>query len=88
MDKKETTCPLKAKVSGEEAAKRLQKFIVPLESGITLTKFTEAIGYTGGDVRSLRKALATNGMKTVEFGGKNYILQKDALALFAAIFGK
>ena len=86
--KPEVVCSLKAKVSAEEAAKRMDKFVVPLDSGITLTKFTEVIGYTGGDVRSLRKALAANHMTTVEYDGKKYIRYRDAMELLTAIYGK
>lgn len=80
-------CPLKAKVTAEEAARRIAKFAIPLESGVTLTKFTEAIGYTGGDVRSLRKALAANNIATVEYGGKNYIRYSDAAKLLQVVYG-
>jgi len=78
---------LKAKVTAKEAKSRLAKSIVTLCEGVTLTKFTEALGYTGGDVRSLRKTLADNGIKTVEFNKKQYIAKKDAVALLDAIVG-
>lgn len=79
---------LKAKVPILTAAERVDKFIVPLGYGITLTKFTEVIGYTGGDVRTLRKTLADNGMATVEYQGRNYVKYGDAMRILEAIYGQ
>ena len=79
---------LKAKVTSEEAAKRMDKFIVPLGYGITLTKFTEVIGYTGGDVRTLRKTLAENNMALVEYQGRQYIKYGDAMMILETIYGE
>jgi ATP-dependent protease HslVU (ClpYQ) ATPase subunit len=78
---------LKAKIPAEQAKARFARSIVAIEEGITLTKFTEAIGYTGGDVRSLRKAISDNGLRTIAFNKRQYILKADAEKLLNAILG-